>query len=78
MSLVADSVQTDGVRGSRYLAEEGKLVMNARVMSSPKKLGEVMRAAVGALPASFSLRIEDVTESCYSPRPETPVFFSGM
>jgi G3E family GTPase len=78
MSLVADSVQTDGVRGSRYLAEEGKLVVNARVMSSPKKLGDVMRAAVGALPANFTLRVEDVTESCYSPRPETPVFFSGM
>jgi hypothetical protein len=78
MSLVADSVQTDGVRGSRYLSEEGRLVVNARVMSSPKKLGEVMRGAVGALPAMFSLEVEDVTESCYSPRPETPVFFSGM
>ncbi len=78
MSLVADSVQTDGVRGSRYLTEEARLVVNARVMSSPKKLGEVMRAVVGSLPSKMPLKIEDVTESCYSPRPETPVFFSGQ
>jgi G3E family GTPase len=78
MSLVADSVQTDGVRGSRYLSEEARLVVNARVMSSPKKLGGVMRDAVNALPSKYPLRIEDVTESCYSPRPETPMFISGL
>ncbi|MBI0582730.1 MAG: hypothetical protein ISF22_00735 [Methanomassiliicoccus sp.] len=78
MSLVADSVQTDGVRGSRYLTEEARLVVNARVMAAPQKLGEIMRAAVGALPAKFELKVDEVTESCYSPRPETPMFFTGM
>jgi len=78
MSLVADSVQTDGVRGSRYLSEEGRLVLNARVMSSPHRLGEVFRAAVSALPSKYAVQALDMTEACYSPRPETPVFFSGM
>jgi G3E family GTPase len=78
MSLVADSVQTDGVRGSRYLSEEGKLVINARVMASPKKLGDVVRAVVSSLSGKYPLEVLDPTESCYSPRPETPVFFSGM
>lgn len=78
MSLVADSVQTDGVRGSRYLSEEAKLVVNARVMSSPKKLGDVMREAISSLPSKFPLPVEDATESCYSPRPETSMFISGL
>ncbi|MDW5561960.1 MAG: GTP-binding protein [Methanomassiliicoccus sp.] len=78
MSLVADSVQTDGVRGSRYLAEEARLVVNARVMATPKRLGEVMRGAVETLPTKFALTVGDTTESCYSPRPETPMFISGL
>jgi G3E family GTPase len=78
MSLVADSVQTDGVRGSRYLSEEARLVVNARVMAAPRRLGEVMRAAVETLPSKFSLAVDDMTESCYSPRPETPMFISGL
>jgi G3E family GTPase len=78
MSLVADSVQTDGVRGSRYLGEEARLVVNARVMAAPRRLGEVMRAAVESLPSKFSLTVDDTTESCYSPRPETPMFISGL
>jgi G3E family GTPase len=78
MSLVADSVQTDGVRGSRYLSEEAKLVVNARVMSSPKKLGDILRGAVSTLPSRYPLKVEDLTESCYSPRPETPLFISGL
>ncbi len=78
MSLVADSVQTDGVRGSRYLGEEARLVVNARVMATPKRLGEVMMAAVESLPSRFTLAVDDMTESCYSPRPETPMFISGL
>jgi G3E family GTPase len=78
MSLVADSVQTDGVRGSRYLSEEAKLVINARVMAAPRRLGEVMRGAVESLPSKFDLNVDDLTESCYSPRPETPMFISGL
>lgn len=78
MSLVADSVQTDGVRGSRYLGEEARLVVNARVMATPKRLGEVMRTAVESLPSKFALAMDEITESCYSPRPETPMFISGL
>ncbi len=78
MSLVADSVQTDGVRGSRYLSEEARLVVNARVMAPPRRLGEIMRGAVESLPSKFPLAVDDTTESCYSPRPETPMFISGL
>jgi hypothetical protein len=78
MSLVADSVQTDWVRGSRYLSEEAKLVVNSRVMAAPQRLGEVVRSAVESLPSRFELEINDITESCYSPRPETPKFISGI
>jgi len=37
-----------------------------------------MRGVVEALPSKFSLTVNDTTESCYSPRPETPMFISGL
>lgn len=57
---------------------EARLVVNARVMTPPKRLGEVMRGAVESLPTACPLAVEDLTESCYSPRPETPMFISGL
>jgi len=78
MSLVGDSAQVDGLRGGRYFTDPARLVVNARVTASPTRLGEVMRSIVASLPDDMPLELGEVTESCYSPRPEAPVFFSGL
>ena len=76
MSLVCDSVQTDSIHGSRYVSEEAKLIVNARVTSDPDKLGNVIRSAVDSVKNAYPMEIVDSSESCYSPKPETPTFIT--
>lgn len=76
MSLVCDSVQTDGIHGSRYVSDEAKLIVNARVTSDPERLGKIIRAAVETVKQTYPMEIIDSSESCYSPTPETPVFIT--
>ena len=76
MSLVCDSVQTDGIHGSRYVTGEGKFIVNARVTSDPDKLGNVVRSALTEVMKKFPMEIEDSSESCYSPKPEVPNFIT--
>jgi G3E family GTPase len=78
MSLVGESAQVDGLRGGRYFSDPARLVVNARVTAPPQRLGEVMRSIVAGLATELPLELGEVTESCYSPRPEAPVFFSGL
>jgi len=74
MSLVQGSIQVDGIYGSRFISGVGKLVLNARVISPPRKLEETMRKIIGSL-SSYPVKIEKVSESCFSPRPESPSHF---
>jgi Ni2+-binding GTPase involved in maturation of urease and hydrogenase len=77
MSLVTDSMQVDGLRGSRFLDEEASLVLNARVISPPKRLQDVMRSAVAEIREEMGFTMNVENESCYSPRPEAPSHFFG-
>ncbi len=42
ISLVQGSMQVDGVKGSRFMTWEGRLVFNARVLAAP----EILRAGI--------------------------------
>lgn len=75
ISLVGDSMQVDGLKGSRYLTTEAELVINARVISSPETLTEVFRDAVESLKSDFGLEIPHFSEKCYRPKPEAPSYF---
>jgi G3E family GTPase len=75
VSLVGDSMQVDGLKGSRYLTEEAELVLNARVISPPERLSQVFRDAVEALSTDFDLIISDLSERCFKPKPEAPSYF---
>ncbi len=78
MSLVGDSAQVDGLRGGRYFGDPARLIVNARVTAEPQKLGSIMRSIMAALEGKFPIKLVDQTESCYSPRPSAPTFFSGL
>jgi G3E family GTPase len=74
MSLVQESIQIDGVYGSRFISEPGKLVLNARVISPPKRLEDTMRSVIDSL-STYPAKIEKMSESCFSPKPESPSHF---
>ena len=74
MSLVQESIQVDGIYGSRFISGAGKLVLNARVISPPKRLEDTMRKIIGSL-STYPAVIEKVSESCFSPKPESPSHF---
>lgn len=75
MSLVKESMQVDGIYGSRYISTPGKLVLNARVVSPPKKLEKTMHALIATIPDKYDASLEKVSESCFSPKPESPSHF---
>ena len=78
MSLVGDSAQVDGLRGGRYFSDPARLIVNARVTAEPQKLGSAMRSIMADLKGKFPVELDDLTESCYSPRPSAPTFFTGL
>lgn len=75
MSLVQKDMQVDGIVGSRYMRKPGQLVLNARVISPPKKLEEVMRGIMDAAVENHSFEVEKVNEKCFMPKPESPSHF---
>ena len=75
VSLVGNSMQVDGLSGSRYLEEPGTVVVNARVISSPEHLRSVLRDIIGSLEEEMPLSLQDFKESCFTPKPEAPSYF---
>lgn len=75
MSLVQENMQVDGIVGSRYMRKPGKLVLNARVISPPKRLEEVMRGIMEDAVNRYPLKAERVGEKCFMPKPESPSHF---
>jgi G3E family GTPase len=72
MNLVNGSVGVDGVTGSRYGEGGSVLTLNARVVSSPEKLTEVMRAAVDLSLDANRVRVEGFEDTCFSPSRPNP------
>ena len=75
MSLVQKEMQVDGIVGSRYMRKPGQLVLNARVISPPKKLEEVMRGIMDEAVAKYPIELEKTGEKCFMPKPESPSHF---
>ena len=75
VSLVGDSMQVDGLKGSRYLSGEAELILNARVITDPERLTKVLRGAVDDLKTDFGLEITQFGERCFKPKPEAPSYF---
>ena len=75
MSLVQGTMQIDGVYGSRYIKSPGKLVLNARVVSPPKKLEDTMRKLVDDIPKKYPATLVKTGEKCFTPKPESPSHF---
>ncbi|NLI73909.1 MAG: GTP-binding protein [Euryarchaeota archaeon] len=78
MSLVGDSAQVDGLRGGRYFSDPARLIINARVTAESKELGDAMRSIMTMLKDKFPIDLDNLTESCYSPKPSAPTFFTGQ
>ncbi|MEM0449288.1 MAG: GTP-binding protein [Methanomassiliicoccales archaeon] len=77
MSLVEGEVQVEGLKGGRYLEGEGKLVINARVSASPESLRKAFKEAVDEACEKHSVRLMQIDEACFKPRPDAPDFMFG-
>jgi G3E family GTPase len=77
MSLVCQSVNVDGVKGSRYGEGPSILTVNARVVSSPEKLKDVVRKAVANSLECFGLRIDGFEDDSFSPSRPQPTHKMG-
>ena len=75
MSLVQKEMQVDGIEGSRFMKSPGRLVLNARVISPPKKLEEVMRNIVDTVSGNYPVELIRTGEKCFMPKPESPSHF---
>ncbi len=75
MSLVQENMQVDGIFGSRYMKDKGRLVLNARVISPPKKLEEVMRDIITKACEKYPMEVTKENEKCFMPKPESPSHF---
>ena len=75
MSLVQTEMQVDGIYGSRYAKTKGRLILNARIISPPKRLEEVLRKIIQDSAEKYKLQIEKINEKCFMPRPESPSHF---
>lgn len=75
MSLVQEKMQVDGIYGSRYIKTKGKLVLNARVVSPPKRLEETMRRLVEEAQKRYPMELVMTGEKCFTPKPESPSHF---
>jgi len=72
MNLVNGSVNVDGVKGSRYGEGATVLNLNARVVSKPEKLTEVIRDAVKIALDAPRVDVESFEDTCFSPSRPSP------
>ncbi len=75
MSMVEETIQVDGIYGSRYIKTPGKLVLNARIVSPPKKLEDTMRKLIGEISEKYPAEFVKTGEKCFTPKPESPSHF---
>lgn len=78
MSLVGRSLQTDGVRGGRYLTGRGKVVLNARVQGTPQELREALSAAIRSAADEVGITLDQMSEASFQPKPERPTMILNM
>jgi hypothetical protein len=72
MNLVNGSVNVDGIKGSRYGEGATILNLNARVVSKPERLTEVVRDAVKMALDAPRVEVESFEDTCFSPSRPNP------
>lgn len=72
MSTVLSNMTVDAVMGSRYAEGNVILTVNARIVSSPERLREVMRAAVQKSLEQMGISMEGFNDDCFSPSRPNP------
>jgi hypothetical protein len=72
IGLVEGQVQVEGLRGGRFLEGDGKMVINARITSSPSEIRIVIERSLDSICAQFEVTLIEKTASCFAPKPETP------
>ena len=75
MSMVEANIQVDGIYGSRYIKTPGKLVLNARIVSPPKRLEDTMRRLISEVQERYPMELVKTGEKCFTPKPESPSHF---
>ncbi|QLH74639.1 MAG: hypothetical protein HPY73_03690 [Methanomassiliicoccales archaeon] len=75
MSLVADSVQVDGIKGGRYAEGRFSVILNARVMAPPVEIKTVMERALKDASISIGATVRSYLDSAIRPDPERPDHF---
>jgi G3E family GTPase len=74
MSLVFQSLGVDGVKGGRRAEGSTTINMNARVVSAPEKLRQVMREAVLETLCDNGVTAVDFKDDCFSPGRPDPTY----
>jgi G3E family GTPase len=72
IGLVEGQIQVEGLKGGRFLEGEGRLVINARVTTSPEEMKRVFEEAIDSTCSMFEVALTERSMSCFAPRPETP------
>jgi G3E family GTPase len=75
MSLVEKQMRVDGLFGSRYMKSKGRLVLNARIVSPPKRLEETMHRLIDEIQKKYPVKLIKTGEKCFMPKPESPAHF---
>jgi G3E family GTPase len=74
MSLVFQSIGVDGVKGGRKAKGSTIITMNARVVSSPERLRDVMREAMLTTLKAHGITSIDYKDDCFSPGRPNPTY----
>jgi G3E family GTPase len=72
IGLVEGQAQVEGVKGGRFLEGHGKLVINARITTTPEEMKRVFEKAVESTCTLFEVELTDRSIACFAPRPEVP------
>ena len=74
MSLIFSNLTTDGVTGSRYAQGDVEMLVNGRVVSSPERLRENIRAAVTRAMGETGIGNYEFVDDCFSPGRPNPTY----
>lgn len=74
VSLVQGNIVVDGIKGSRYGSGESSLVLNARVISAPEILKDVIRKSVNSSLERIEAKVMNVKDDSFSPMRPNPQY----
>lgn len=70
LSVVGDTLRIDDIRGGRTFVGEGRIVINARICSSPEKMKQTISNAMRKVAESAKIKLVNEGELAFTPKPE--------